>query len=57
MRSRMRSAILARRERASLLTHGAGMSEQRTLAGVAYDTKGKATRGERFLREMDTVIP
>ena len=33
------------------------MSEQRTLAGVAYDTKGKVTRRERFLREMDTVIP
>ncbi len=33
------------------------MSEQRTLASVAYDTKGKVTRRERFLREMDAVIP
>lgn len=33
------------------------MSEQRTLASVAYDTKGKVTRRERFLREMDGVIP
>lgn len=33
------------------------MSEQRTLASVAYDAKGKVTRRERFLREMDAVIP
>lgn len=33
------------------------MSEQRTLASVAYDTKGKVTRRDRFLREMDAVIP
>jgi len=33
------------------------MSEQRTLASVVYDTKGKVTRRERFLREMDAVIP
>lgn len=33
------------------------MSEQRTLASVAYDSKGKVTRRERFLREMDAVIP
>jgi IS5 family transposase len=33
------------------------MSEQRTLASVAYDTKGKVTRRERFLCEMDAVIP
>lgn len=33
------------------------MSEQRTLASVAYDTKGKVTRRERFLGEMDAVIP
>ena len=33
------------------------MSEQRALASVAYDTKGKVTRRERFLREMDAVIP
>ena len=33
------------------------MSEQRTLASIAYDTKGKVTRRERFLAEMDAVIP
>jgi IS5 family transposase len=33
------------------------VNEQRTLASVAYDTKGKVTRRERFLREMDAVIP
>jgi len=33
------------------------MSEQRTLASVAYGTKRKVTRRERFLREMDAVIP
>ena len=33
------------------------MSEQRTLASVAYDTKGKVTRRERLLCEMDGVIP
>lgn len=33
------------------------MSEQRTLASLAYETKGKVTRRERFLREMDAVIP
>ena len=33
------------------------MGEQRTLGSVAYDTKGKVTRRERFLTEMDTVIP
>ena len=33
------------------------MSGQRTLASVAYDTKGKVTRRKRFLREMDAVIP
>jgi len=33
------------------------MSEQRTLASVAYETKGKVTRRERFLGEMDAVIP
>ena len=32
------------------------MSEQRTLASVAYDTKGKVTRRERLLCEMDGVI-
>ena len=33
------------------------MSEQRTLGSVAYDTKGKVTRRERFLGEMEAVIP
>ena len=33
------------------------MSEQRTLASVAYDTKRKVTRRERFLLEMDRAIP
>ncbi len=33
------------------------MSEQRTLARVVYDTKRKVTRRERFLQEMDRVIP
>lgn len=33
------------------------MSEQRTFADVAWDGKGKVTRRERFLSEMDSVIP
>ena len=33
------------------------MSEQRTLASVPYDSKGRKTRRERFLTEMDAVIP
>ena len=33
------------------------MSEQRTLASVAWATKKKVTRRERFLAEMNTVIP
>ena len=33
------------------------MSEQRTLASVPYDGKGRTTRRERFLGEMDAVIP
>ena len=33
------------------------MSEQRTFGSLAYDAKGKVTRRERFLREMDAVIP
>ena len=33
------------------------MSEQRTLASVVYDTKRKVTSRERFLAEMDRVIP
>jgi IS5 family transposase len=33
------------------------MGEQRTLASLAWQTKGKVTRRERFLAEMDAVIP
>jgi len=33
------------------------MSEQRTFASVAWNQKGKVTRRERFLAEMDAVIP
>jgi IS5 family transposase len=33
------------------------MSEQRTFASLAWSTKGKVTRRERFLAEMDRVIP
>jgi len=33
------------------------MSEQRTFAAVAWQQKGKVTRRERFLAEMDAVIP
>jgi IS5 family transposase len=33
------------------------MSEQRTLMSVVYDSKRKVTRRERFLQEMDAVIP
>jgi transposase, IS5 family len=33
------------------------MSEQRTFASVAWQQKGKVTRRERFLAEMDQVIP
>ncbi|MCU0633315.1 MAG: IS5 family transposase [Gemmatimonadaceae bacterium] len=33
------------------------MGAQRTLASVVYDTKRKVTRRERFLAEMDRVIP
>jgi IS5 family transposase len=33
------------------------MSEQRTLASVAYDSKRKTTRREQFLQEMDAVTP
>ncbi len=33
------------------------MSDQRTLASVPYDGKGRVTRRERFLGEMDAVIP
>lgn len=33
------------------------MSTQRTFAGLAWSEKGKVTRREQFLGEMDTVIP
>ena len=33
------------------------MSEQRTFASLAWQVKGKVTRRERFLAEMDAVIP
>lgn len=33
------------------------MSEQRTFAGLAWDSKKKVTRRERFLAEMNAVIP
>lgn len=33
------------------------MSDQRTFAGLAWSQKGKVTRRERFLAEMDAVIP
>jgi IS5 family transposase len=33
------------------------MAEQRTFASLAWGEKGKVTRRERFLAEMDAVIP
>ncbi len=33
------------------------MAKQRTFAGLVWSTKGKVTRRERFLGEMDAVIP
>lgn len=33
------------------------MAKQRTFASLAWTTKGKVTRRERFLAEMDQVIP
>lgn len=33
------------------------MAKQRTFASLAWQTKGKVTRRERFLAEMDAVIP
>jgi len=33
------------------------MGDQRTFASVAWSQKGKVTRRERFLAEMDAVIP
>src|SRR5260370_25218820 len=36
---------------------GEGMGNQRTFASMAWQAKGKVTRRERFLAEMDAVIP
>ncbi len=33
------------------------MGEQRTFAAIAWSQKGKTTRRERFLAEMDAVVP
>jgi len=33
------------------------MGEQRTFAGIAWSQKGKVTRREQFLAEMDAVLP
>jgi IS5 family transposase len=33
------------------------MAEQRTFAGLVWQSKGKVTRRERFLAEMNAVIP
>src|SRR6516165_5401032 len=33
------------------------MANQRTFASLAWSQKGKVTRRERFLAEMDAVIP
>lgn len=33
------------------------MSDQRTFASMAWNQKGKRTRREQFLAEMDAVIP
>jgi transposase, IS5 family len=33
------------------------MADQRTFAGLAWSSKGKVTRRERFLAEMNAVIP
>jgi transposase, IS5 family len=33
------------------------MGEQRTFAGIAWSQKGKVTRREQFLAEMDAVMP
>src|SRR5690606_41591267 len=34
-----------------------GVMKQQTFASVAWQRKGKVTRRERFLAEMDAVIP
>src|ERR1700716_3272388 len=36
---------------------GVRMGNQRTFASMAWNGKGKVTRRERFLGEMDAVIP
>src|SRR3979490_99917 len=36
---------------------GVEMGRQRTFASMAWNGKGKVTRRERFLAEMDAVIP
>jgi transposase, IS5 family len=33
------------------------MGNQRTFASIAWAAKGKVTRRERFLAEMDAVLP
>jgi hypothetical protein len=33
------------------------MSKQQTFAGLAWKNKGKLTRRERFLSEMNQIIP
>lgn len=33
------------------------MAEQGTFAGLAWRSRGKVTRRERFLAEMNAVIP
>jgi transposase, IS5 family len=33
------------------------MGSQQTFASVAWSAKGKVTRRERFLAEMDAAIP
>jgi IS5 family transposase len=33
------------------------MSDQQTFAGLAWNSKGRVTRRERFLAEMDAIIP
>jgi len=35
----------------------AGMSKQETFSGLAWKNKGRKTRRERFLAEMDAIIP
>ena len=35
----------------------AGMGDQQTFAGMAWKSKGRVTRRERFLAEMEAIIP